>query len=160
MRTNAASIQGAGKRSRRGLAALAVLLLALPLAGCVSSRLETLAVNSAPSANGGRPLSIDLVFVTEKGAFETLSRLPSREYFARQEQLQRDFPRSYVFQRWEIQAGQFQQALSVKAPRGLVGALIFVNYRGDGDHRQRLGSEKAGTLMLGETEFQWIPEAR
>lgn len=154
-------------RLGRGAAALSLLLLAsLPLSGCKtpkvlcfkSSGLGTLAFTSTEASNGGRAVTIDLVFVTEKPVYQALSKMKAHDYFTNHEQLERDFPKGYRFTQWQVQPGQYLEATAAHAPCNLIATYIFVDYRGDGEFRQRLGKEKRGTLVLGEKDFKWIPE--
>lgn len=141
-----------------------MLLLGLALAGCKTPKLlcfksgglGDIAINSTPETNHGRPIAIDLVFVTDKQVWQSLSKLKARDYFATRDQIGRDFPKGYLARSWELQAGQYVPATETKAPCNLVGTLIFADYSSEGDHRLSLRKVKAGTVALGPDEFSWF----
>lgn len=144
--------------------ALAAILLVLPLQACrtpkflcfSSGGLGDIAINSSPDSNHGRPIAVDLVFVTDKQVWQSLSRLKARDYFATREQIRRDFPKGYLARSWELQAGQYVPATETRAPCNLVGTLIFADFASEGDHRLSLRKAKAGTVVLGADAFSWF----
>ena len=145
---------------------LLILLALLPLASCKtpkflcfkSSGLGAIAITSTETVNRGRPIDIALVFITDKEVLQSISKMKAKDYFAMQEQIERDFPKGYQFQHWQIQAGQYETVVPTGAPCNLVGTFLFVNYRFDGDFRQKVGKEKSGTLVLGDKNFTWVPK--
>lgn len=149
-------------------AARAALLLASTtlLASCKtpnvlcfkSSGLGEISVSSTALTNDGRPIAVDLAYVTDKDAWKTISKLKARDYFAMRDQLERDFPKGYVHWSRELQAGQYVKVTDITAPCNLVGTAIFANYASDGDHRQVLRKGRSGTLELGPKDFVWAPK--
>ena len=123
-----------------------------------SSGLGEISVSSTALTNDGRPIAVDVVYVADKDAWATISKLKARDYFAMRDLLARDFPKGYL--RWsrELQAGQYVKVTGIAAPCNLVGTAIFVNYASDGDHRQVLGKGRSGTLVLGAHDFFWSPK--
>lgn len=154
-----------GSRGQRSRAAALAIFLA-PLAACQTlpvpcvrpSGLRAIDINSRPESNDGRPIAIDLVYVTAKPAAAAISKLRARDYFALHDQLLRDYPRDVRTRRWEIQAGQQVAASKVTPPCGLHGTYLFASYQSAGDHRISVGKAKAGALTLGEQEIAWTPK--
>lgn len=140
------------------------LLLVLALVGCKTpaflrlktSSLDAITIYSSPETNAGRPIAVDLVFITDKTVWQSISKLNARDYFAAREQLRRDFPNGYRAVSWELQAGQYVPQTATKAPYNLIGTLIFANYSSEGEHRMVLRKVKAGTLVLGADDFTWF----
>jgi type VI secretion system protein len=140
------------------------MVLALALAGCKTpsflclktSGLDAITINSSPETNAGRPIAVDLVFITDKTVWQSMSKLKARDYFAAREQLRRDFPKGYRAISWELQAGQYVTQTATSAPCNLIGTLIFADYASEGEHRMALRNVKGGTLVLGADDFTWF----
>jgi type VI secretion system protein len=154
---------------KRVIAAVGLFLALATLSGCKtpsflcfkSSGLgQIVLLNSDPSNNGGRPIAVDLVFVTDKKVLQAIAKLKASEYFALREQFRRDFTKGYEIQSWELTPGQFDGPKSTSAPCNLVGTLVFADYSSEGDHRISIGKVRSGTVVLGAEDLNWVPEKR
>ena len=154
---------------KRVAVASAMLLAAASLSGCKTPSLlcfkssglgQIVLLNSDPNNNGGRPIAVDLIFVTDKKVMQTIAKLKAREYFALREQLRRDFTKGYEIHSWELTPGQFDGPKSTSAPCNLVGTLVFADYASEGDHRISIGKVRSGTVVLGAEDLTWAPETR
>ncbi|WP_313537532.1 hypothetical protein [Sphingomonas sp.] len=148
-----------------------LLALAVPfflLAGCKtpkllcfsSSGLQQLTITSSTESNLGRPIAVDLVYVTDRKILAAVEKMKAREYFAVRTQLSRDYPKGLLVRSWELQAGQQVVADPVRAPCNLVGTFLFANFGGEApaDNRLRLHKVRRGTLALGADGFTWVPD--
>ncbi len=107
---------------------------------------------------GGLATEIDLVFVTDQTLYGTIAGMKARDYFARREQIVREFPKGLRIRTFELEAAQRQIAYKTEPPCGIVGTLLFVNYDNDQPNRIRLEKAKGGTLVFGPDDFTWSPE--
>lgn len=161
---NSRPAEAPGRAARSGTV-LALLLGPMLLSGCKtpsflcfsSGGLKRLTITSAPDSNAGRPIAIDLVYVTDKKIVPAIEGLKARNYFATREQLLRDFPRGLARRGWELQAGQQVVFEPVSSPCNLAGTFLFVDMGGSPpqDNRVRLGKVKAGVLTIGANDFDW-----
>ncbi len=152
----------------RGVRFFSFALALLSLSGCKtpkllcfsSSGLQRLTITSSAESNHGRPIAVDLVYVTDRKILAAIEKLKARDYFAVRAQLQRDYPKGLMMRGWELQAGQQVVADPVKAPCNLAGTFLFADFGGEapGDNRLRLQKAKRGTLALGEDGFRWTPD--
>lgn len=153
-----------GRRMRFLSSALALLSLSgckTPKLLCFSSSgLQRLTITSSAESNHGRPIAVDLVYVSDRKILVAIEKLKARDYFAVRTQLQRDYPKGLMMRGWELQAGQQVVADPVKAPCNLAGTFLFADFGGEtpGDNRLRLQKAKRGTLALGEDGFRWTPD--
>jgi hypothetical protein len=147
---------------------LPLAILFLSLSGCKtpkllcfsSSGLQRLTITSTAGTNHGRPIAVDLVYVTDRKILAAIEKLKARDYFAVRTQLQRDYPKGLAIRGWELQAGQQVLADTVGAPCNLAGTFLFADFAGEPaeDNRLRLRKVKRGTLALGEAGFSWTPD--
>lgn len=156
-------------RGKRAIIAFAALLLVASVSGCKtpsflcfkSSGLgEIVIANSDPSNNGGRPIAVDLVFITDKEVLKAVKELTARQYFERRAQIRRDYTKGYEIQSWELVPRQFDGPKKTSAPCNLVGTLIFADYASEGPHRIALEKERSGTVMLGADDLTWLSEKK
>lgn len=157
------------KRGTRVLATLVALLLATGVSGCKTPKIlcfkssglgRIVLVNSDPGNNGGRPIAVDLVFITDKDVLKVVKELTAKQYFERREQIRRDYAKGYEIHSWELTPGQFDGPVSTSAPCNLAGTLIFADYASEGPHRIALEKERSGTVMLGTEDLSWLSEKR
>ena len=149
---------------RLGLPAVLAVVVALsgcrtPSYLCVAPKgLKRIEIASIAESNAGRPIAVDLVYVTAKPAAAAMGRLKARDYFNLRDQLGRDYPRQLTTEHWELQAGQ-QLATQVTPPCNVAGAFLFANYQSDGDHRVVVGKKaKSGLLSLRPDDIVWAPK--
>jgi hypothetical protein len=128
-----------------------LLALAAMLAGCpkapkvVTKRLPGTAkeskldvrVHIAAHANGGNPVALDIVLVSDKNLLKELEKMTASQWFEKRNQIILDHPKEseMLVRQWEWAPGQ------VVAPDRLVVApeikagIIFANYFNPGEHR-------------------------
>lgn len=143
--------------------ALALMPMLVSLAGCATIGLQCLkpaaphdiTIRSDPDSNGGRPVAIDLLFITDRAALQSIGKLKAHDYFLLRDQLRRDFPKGFQIRSWEVQSGQYVGKTDIKPPCPLVGALLFANFSSEGDHRLSLAKTGSGTIVLGADDFSW-----
>ena len=117
-----------------------------------------LAIHTEPGVNYGRPIQVDLVFVTDKKALRVVERLNARAYFAHREELSRDFPGGLHIRSFELMPMQSPIIQDTEPPRNLARAFLFANYANDLENRIALNRSSSGTLTLGPAAFTWRAE--
>jgi len=147
------------------------LLLAVTLVACLASCGSAKAVGRhARSMAGGKlkvkvfvsekvnqnnPIALDLLIVYDKDLLSLIFEMTSKEWFARREQIKRDFPEKTGFESWiwEWVPGQKipVQKLPLRPPA--VGGVIFANFYSQGIHRFRINPFKNIAIHLGEEGF-------
>jgi len=132
-----------------------VLLALCSLTGCASTappfRL-LLEFVTTPRLNQNSPVPISLVAINDQKLFERLVQMNAKQWFEAREQVRRDNPGDNAFSEWvwEYVPGQAPPPVVIQVDGRAVGALIFANYRGPGDHRFRLGPQQRMRIDLGD----------
>jgi hypothetical protein len=124
---------------------------------CASAGPREVAIQSDAGSNGGVPLAVDIVFVTEEAAWQELSQMAAADYFERRAQLGREFPGGFVTSSFEVVPGQQIGGVGISWSCESIGAIVFANYSSASDHRLSVGDAEAGTIFLGEEDFSWTP---
>ena len=135
-------------------------LFATVLAGCGSfsaKSLSSITITADQLANENNALAIDLVMITDKDAAGAIQKLTAREWFQRKRQFIRDYPDGFKTLSWELTPGQVLREQRIASPPGMADAIIFASYRGEGDHRLRLGDIEKARIVLDETEMRQQP---
>jgi len=147
------------------------LLLALSLIGIVSScgiRTRTRAliggkleikVNISPDANQNNPVAVDLLLVYNNDLFKDLLKMPASEWFAKRDQIKRDYPEDTGFEswNWEWVPGQIVELQSLPLKARAKGAVIFANYITPGAHRAVIKPHESIAINLLNEEFTVEP---
>jgi type VI secretion system protein len=111
-------------------------------------KVDTVTFVAAPNANDNSPVAIDLVIAYDQMLLGELVKLPARQWFERREQFRRDYPETIQIESWELTPGQTRAAQPIDVRRQSIGALVFANYLTPGEHRVRVGKEKALVITL------------
>lgn len=140
--------------SRRGALALAATL-GLPACGLGTwsglvneVKLDSVTFVTAPNANDNSPVAVDLVIAYDPMLLAEMIKLPARQWFERREQFRRDYPETIQIESWELTPGQTLAGRPIDVRRQSTGAVVFANYRAPGEHRVRVGKEKALVITL------------
>lgn len=156
-----------GKTFRlRALAAVGVVALAAALAGCpkgpkvITKRLPggpkesriKVDVRVASNANGGNPVALDLVLVSDKELLEELQKLSAADWFEKRAQIILDHPKETDLWvgHWEWVPGQVVHLDDVKVAPEVRAAVVYANYFIPGEHRAVLDPHRDVLLTLGE----------
>ncbi len=157
-----------GKTFRvRALAAAGVVALAAALAGCpkgpkvVTKRLPggpkdkkiEVSVRVEPNANGGNPVALDLLLVSDKELLKELQKLTAADWFEKRAQIILDHPKEGELSvtRWEWVPGQVVNLDDVRVAPEVKAAVVYANYFSPGEHRAVLDPRKDVQLTLGES---------
>ena len=135
----------------KALLSACVLLLPLLFAGCpkgpkvVTKRLPGTAKESkvdvrvrvSPTANGGNPVALDILLVSDKELLKELQKMSASDWFARREQIILDHPKEeqLVVLRREWVPGQVVEPARLVVKPEIRAGLVFANYFGPGEHR-------------------------
>jgi hypothetical protein len=148
--------------------ALAALLTGCPKAPkVVSKRLPGTAketrlavkVHVAAAANGGNPVALDLVLVSDKDLLKELQKMTASDWFAKRSQILLDHPKAEELsvRQWEWVPGQVVAPDSLRIAPEMKTALIFANYFNPGEHRAVIDPHAKGVLIqLGEDKLEVV----
>jgi type VI secretion system protein len=155
-------ITGSNTFWRRAVAALVPVMLAAVFAGCPAERNFKLNVQVAANANGGSPIALDLLLVSNKDLLKELQKMSAAEWFERREQIIRDYKQGefVIARRWEFVPGQAVSPDNLKVGSGVKGAVIFANYFKPGEHRAVINSRRDVLIRLGEDKFEVVQGKR
>jgi len=150
----------------RRLRSLAVLLLALHLAGCgVFNGLFGAGTTFGGSRqvefripeklNNDTPVAVELVVVYDPAVEKQLLELPARTWFATREQYKRDFSSEQLETwKWEWTPGQSAMPQTFTYQVGALSTFLFASYASPGDHRIRVVPNKNLRVILHENRFE------
>jgi hypothetical protein len=136
---------------KRVLLSACALLLPLLLSGCpkgpkvVTKRLPGTAkeskvdvrVSVAPDANGGNPVALDILLVSDKELLKELQKMSASDWFAKREQIILDHPKEeeLVVLKREWVPGQVVEPARLTVKPEIRAGLVFANYFSPGEHR-------------------------
>ena len=154
----------------RALAAVAVVAVAAALAGCpkgpkvITKRLPggpkeskiEVSVRVAPNANGGNPVALDLLLVSDKELLKELQKLSAADWFEKRAQIILDHPKEgeLSVRRWEWVPGQVVELDDVRVAPEVRAAVVYANYFSPGEHRAVLDPHRDVRLTLGESKLE------
>ena len=105
-------------------------------------------------ANDFSATEVDLVVAYDETLLKELLGLTAAKYFAKAEQLKRDFPDQLDVFHWEVVPGQilFSQDLDYKKSCP-PGGVIFARYIAEGEHRIRIANDRHIEIHLSKNSF-------
>jgi len=120
-----------------------------------------LRIHVSPEANGGNPVALDLLLVSDKNVLKELEKITATDWFAnggaRRTQFILDHPKQteLVVRQWEWVPGQVIAPDRLTVPAEIKAAVVFANYFNPGEHRAVLDPRAKDILIeLGEDKFQ------
>jgi type VI secretion system protein len=154
-------------RARRALLATCALLLQLALSGCPKTpkvlpskpRKVDLQVSISERANGGNPVAIDILLVSDKELLKQLQKMTASDWFAKREQIILDHPKEQdlVVLSHEWVPGQFVEPAHLKVSPEVKAGIVFANYFGPGEHRAILDPRSRDVqITLGEEKLEVV----
>jgi type VI secretion system protein len=162
-----------GRALRASLSACALLALTLLLSGCpkgpkvVTKRLPggpkdgklDLRFSVSPQANGGNPVALDILLVSDKELLKELQKMSASDWFAKREQIILDHPKEedLVVLRREWVPGQVVEPSRITVKPEIRAGLVFANYFGPGEHRAVLDPRARDVqINLEETKLEVV----
>ena len=96
-------------------------------------------VQVAALANQNSPVAVDVLFVYDRDLLNTVLQMSANDWFAKREQLARDYPQQSGFTvwSWEWVPGQTVQPQALPLQPKARAGVIFARYRFSGEHRAR-----------------------
>lgn len=162
------------RRARlRALLYACTLLLPLVFAACpkkpkvITSRVPGAAkpsnvavrVSVSPLANGGSPVAIDILLVSDKELLKQLQKMTAGDWFAKREQIILDHPKEQdllVLSREWVPGQVVEPSRLVVNPEVRAG-VVFANYFGPGEHRAILDPRARDIqINLGEDKLEVV----
>ncbi len=145
----------------RGLRMLSLLSVVVCGAGCPSRQNVRFLLEPvvATAANHNAPVPVAVVAVLDRKLLDKVLDMTAAQWFAKREQLRRDFPAGDAFEEWEWEfvPGQTPPMAVIEVDRDALGAVIFANYRTPGEHRVRIGPQRKLRIDLGEDDISVNP---
>jgi type VI secretion system protein len=122
----------------------------------VAPNWKTVVVSAADDANYNSPIAMDLVFIKDQAVVDVLLKTSSDKWFSSRGDLQRSFPEALSVTSIELVP---KQSINLQ-DRALAGqkalaAIVYADYPGPGEHRERLVLSAAGyVVQLGAKGFK------
>jgi type VI secretion system protein len=112
-------------------------------------------VEIADNANQNSPLAVDLVVVYEEKLMEQLMGMTADDWFAKRNQIRRDYLDGAGFDSWgwEWIPGQKVPVQRLPLKPAAIGGVIFVKFNTPGAHRSRINPFDDVTILLREDDF-------
>ncbi len=110
----------------------------------------------APTLNNTSALAVDVVLIYDKALLETLLPLSANEWFARRDQLRKDYPdykKSYKVWPLELVPAQ-DTTLAIRDLRCVKSGIVFADYYSPGDHRVHFVSTRRLEVALRSEGFE------
>lgn len=161
---------------RRSAAALAVVALAALCGGCpkgpkvITKRLPggpkekkiEVRVQVAPNANGGNPVALDLLLVSDKELLKKLQGMSASDWFEQRTQILLDQPKeaTLAVRGWEWVPGQVVPAGELRVAPEVRAAVVFARYFNPGEHRAVLDPRRDVRIKLGESNLEVLQAKR
>ncbi len=115
--------------------------------------------NVSPLANGGSPVAVDILLVSDKELLKELKKMTATDWFARREQIILDHPKEQdllVLSR-EWVPGQVVEPARFTVGRDVRAGVVFANYFGPGEHRAVLDPRARDVrITLGEEKLEVV----
>jgi type VI secretion system protein len=110
-------------------------------------------------ANHNSPVPVAVVAVRDQKLLEKVLEMNAQQWFARRDQLRRDYPGGDAFEEWEWEfvPGQTPPMAVIEVDGRALAAVIFANYRTPGDHRVRIGTQRRLRVDLGQDDISVRP---
>lgn len=122
-------------------------------------QLRLLSIMSSKDVNGGYPVALDLVVVTDQKVFDALSGLRATEWFAGKTDYARQHQKVLQVMSWEVVPKQEMMNISMPAfDSATVGILIFADYLGDRSYRAIVKGQKNVAVLLKQDDFEVVPQ--
>jgi type VI secretion system protein len=116
-------------------------------------RLSTVSFQVAAQANDDTPIAVDLVMVGKRDIVDTIGQLNAADWFARKNQLRRDYPDQLSVMDWELVPGQGVPATKVEPDRKAWAAYFFAAYAAPGAHRAAVTNLHDVDVTLGPDDL-------
>ena len=120
--------------------------------------LETVYFEVDENLNNDAPVTVNIVIAHNEKLLNNLLTMTASQYFEKKEQIQRDNAADLDIYHYDIIPGQVLGANTIKPKKSTgKGIIVFARYASNGDHRQRIGSDRAVTIQMGPKDFQIVP---
>lgn len=121
--------------------------------------LQNVSIIAGQEVNGGYPLALDIVTVTDSAAYTSLSALRAAEWFSGKVDLRRQYQGKLSVLSWELVPGQkFSDVRMPIEARTVVGVVVFADYIGEQSYRAFIQNQKRVVIRLGRDDFDVVPE--
>lgn len=121
--------------------------------------LQSVSILAEKDVNGGYPLALDIVAVTDAAVLSTLAGMRANEWLAAKADIQRQHKGKLTVLSWELVPSQ--QFLDVKMPpaeSSVVGVIVYADYFGERSYRASVKNQKKVVIRLRRDDFEVTPE--
>lgn len=161
----------------KSLLSACVFALAFTLTGCpkkpkvITSRIPGMAKDSkldvrvhvSEQANGGNPVALDLLLVSDKNLLKELQKMTAGDWFARREQIIADHPKEglSVVRQWEWVPNQVIPPEQLTVGTDIKAVIVFANYFNPGEHRAVIDPRAKGiTINLDDDKLKIVTQKK
>jgi len=121
--------------------------------------LQSVSILADRDVNGGYPLALDIVTVTDVTVLGSLAGLRASEWFAAKADFQRQHQGKLTVLSWELVPGQhFLDVKIAPEARTVVGVMVYADYLGERSYRASVQNQKKIVLRLRRDDFDVVPE--
>lgn len=121
--------------------------------------LQSVSILADRDVNGGYPLALDIVAVTDVTVLSTLASLRANEWFAAKVDFQRQHQGKLTVLSWELVPGQhFADVKMAPEARTVVGVMVYADYLGERSYRASVQNQKKIVIRLRRDDFEVLPE--
>lgn len=125
----------------------------LMMAGCGGGVLRANLIVEA-GANSNSPVMLSAVLVHSAKMLGKLQEMTAAQWFAKREQLLRDFPKELEETYWELVPGQQVPPVEQPVRKGAAQGILFAKYRTPGAHRYLFDPKRPQQWSCGLSEMK------
>ena len=121
-------------------------------------QLQTVTLEASKDVNGGYPVALDVLLLTDQKVYDALGNLRATEWFAGKADYLRQHQNKLFLTSWELVPGQRLEGVSLTVPpQAVIGTLIFADYLGDRTYRASVVKKRAVVIQLNRDDFELLP---
>ncbi len=121
--------------------------------------LQSVSIFADQDVNGGYPLALDIVAVTDATVLSTLAGLRANEWFAARADFQRQHQGKLTVLSWELVPGQkFSDVKMAPKASTVAGVIVYADYFGERSYRASVKNQKKIVIRLRRDDFEVVPE--
>lgn len=121
--------------------------------------LQSISILTDQDVNGGYPLALDVVAITDLTVLNSLAGLRAAEWFSGKTDFQRQHQGKLTVFSWELVPGQIFTNIKVaQEPRNVVGIVVYADYLGERSYRASVQNQKKIVIRLQRDDFYVVSE--
>jgi hypothetical protein len=119
-------------------------------------------VHISEQANGGNPVALDILLVSDKDLLKELQKMTASDWFARRDQIILDHPKErLVARQWEWTPGDLIPPDQIIVTSEIKAGIVFAHYFNPGEHRAVIDPRARGiTIELGNDKLKIVTQKK